>query len=291
MEAPAGSRIRGIFRKGVSALKDAGIENPALDAAVLLGHVTCVPASGILMNPDATMTTTEVQLYDSLIRERCGHITVSRLVGNREFYSRDFYLNDDVLDPRPETEILVQEAMRRLDELGGSLSVLDIGTGSGCIAVTVAAEDPRVQVTATDISMAALTVARRNSIRHGVADRVNFVRADLTGGLRKMGGFHLVLSNPPYVSLDQYKHLHEDVRNGDPIGALISGPEGAEFYQPLVEGSRGLLRVRGTLMVEVGDGQGPFVADLFERAGYVDVQIVDDLAGKGRVVKGNRKSA
>ncbi len=291
MEISPDDRKHTAYKKGVVALKEAGIENPALDASVLLGFVTGEPSATVLLDRESTLAPSETALYSTLVQKRCERVTVSRLVGGREFYSRNFHITDDVLDPRPETEILVDQAIRCLAGLKGSPAVLDIGTGSGAIAVTVAAEIPRARVTATDISMKALTVARRNAVCHSVLERVNFIQADLLDGIRGEGSFHVILSNPPYISHVQFEDLQEEVRKGDPIVALVSGPEGMECYPPIVERSMDLLGAGGSLMVEVGAGQGGLVVGIFDQAGFVDIRIVDDLAGTGRVVKGKKKNA
>jgi release factor glutamine methyltransferase len=290
--SPAPDVQRGVaFRDGVAALKEAGIESPALDAAVLLGYVTGELPATVLLNRESTLKPSETELYNTLVQKRCERVAVSRLVGAREFYSRDFRVTNAVLDPRPETEILVEQAISCLENLDGSLSVLDIGTGSGAIAVTVAAQIPQARVTATDISMAALAVARRNAARHLVLERVNFIQADLFDGIRAEGYFQVILSNPPYIPRAQFDSLQEEVRQGDPMVSLVSGPDGTEFYPLLAERSLGLLCAGGSLMVEVGAGQGGVVAEVFHQAGYADVQIVNDLAGIGRVVKGKKKNA
>jgi len=290
METSSDNRKREAFKRGVASLKEAGIENPALDAAVLLGYVTGEPTDTVLMERDATLEPPEVLLYSSLVQKRCGRVAVSRLVGGREFYSRIFHITDDVLDPRPETEILVDQALRYLEVLEENPVVLDIGTGSGAIAVTVAAQIPLARVTATDISMSALAVARRNAEVHLVRERMNFVQADLLNGIRGEDKFHVILSNPPYISCAQFEDLQDEVREGDPTLSLISGPEGTECYPPLVEGSMNLLCAGGSLMVEVGAGQANFVTGIFDQAGFTDIRIVNDLAGTGRVVKGKKNA-
>ena len=290
MEISPGDRKHQIFKKGVAALKEAGIESPALDAAVLLGHVLGESPSVVLMDKGATLAASEAAQYSALVQKRCGRATVSRLVGSREFYSREFYVNEDVLDPRPETEVLVEEAIRFLEGLEGNPTVLDIGTGSGAIAVTVAAQIPKARITATDISMTALAVAMRNAERHAVQGQVNFIQADLLDGLREEGSFHAILSNPPYISSTEFENLPEDVRRGDPKIALVSGPRGTEYYPSLIANSMELLCPGGWLMVEVGTGQCGIVAGIFEHAGFAKVQTVNDLAGTGRVIKG-RKNA
>lgn len=279
------------FKLGVARLIDAGIENPALDAAVLLGYVTGEPASTVLMDRKAVLTKAEDDRYTAVIRKRCERSAVSRIVGEREFYSRGFHVTDDVLDPRPDTEILVDEAIRFLENIKGDMDVLDVGTGSGVIAVTVAAQLPLIRVTATDISMAALAVARGNAARHGVRERLRFLQADLLNGIRIRGGFQAILSNPPYVPDDQFEDLPDEVRKGDPKVALVPGPRGIECYPVLAKGAMNLLAAGGSLMVETGAGQADTVAGMFRQSGLTDVHVVHDLAGKGRVVKGIKDNA
>ena len=291
MEIPLVDRRGILFQKGVDALKAVGIENPALDASVLLGYVTGVPVDAVLMDRNSVVTPSESRSYEALIRKRCERIPVSRLLGEREFYSRNFHVNGDVLDPRPETELLVEEALLNLEKLEGNASVLDIGTGSGAIAVTIASQLPRVWVTATDISMAAIAVARRNAGRHRVQDRVDFVQANLLNGIRGSGCFHLIVSNPPYIPHALFDSLPDEVRKGDPMVSLVPGENGTECYPPLAEGAMDLLHTDGSLMVEVGAGQCGHVAGIFKKAGFADVTIVHDLAGTGRVVKGQKKNA
>ena len=212
-------------------------------------------------------------------------------MGEREFYSRNYLVKEDVLDPRPETEILVEEAIRCLKDIKGDPAVLDIGTGSGAIAVTVAAELPRTRVTATDISMAALAVARRNAVRHNVGKRLNFIQADLLNGIRGEGNFQAILSNPPYIAHDLFQDLQDEVRKGDPMVALVPGAEGTECYAPLARSAMNLLEEGGRLIVETGTGQAEVVAGIFRQAGLADVRIVHDLAGTGRVVTGGKEYA
>jgi release factor glutamine methyltransferase len=291
MEASPGDQRHTAFKRGVAALKEAGIENPTLDAAVLLGYVTGESPSTVLMNRGATLAPSETRQYSTMVQKRCERIAVSRLVGDREFFSRKFQITDDVLDPRPETEILVEKAIQYLESLEGSLAVLDVGTGSGAIGITVASEIPHARVTATDISMAALLVARQNAVRHSVLERVGFIQANLLDGIRGEGSFDVVLSNPPYISGAQFDDLQEEVRKGDPKVALVSGPDGTECYPPLVKRSLELLVADGSLIVEVGTGQADFVAGIFDQEKFVDVAIVNDLAGIGRVVMGKKKNA
>ena len=276
------------FQTGVALLERAGISNPALDASVLLGHTIGKTAATILMERNATLTAEEAALFQDLIERRCRRETLSRLIGKKEFYSRSFRTTRDVLDPRPETEILVERSLESFGSFCGSPKVLDVGTGSGAIAVTLAAESPGSFVVATDISMAALGIALGNAEDHGVLDRIRFIATDLASSLVETARFDVIVSNPPYVSRTEYPTLPLEVLQGDPVEALVAGPEGTEFYPVLAELACKLLNPGGHLLVEVGCGQSPFVESLFKSKGFENVEAFPDLAGIARVVRGTR---
>ena len=276
------------FRKGVSILKGAGIANPALDTSVLLGHITGEAPGTVLLERNKVLTNDESARFAALIERRCNREVVSRLVGTKEFFSRAFRTSQNVLDPRPETEILVDEALDCVRRLPGHPKVLDVGTGSGVIAVTLSIEDPRVSVVATDICFNALKLALANARDHGVSDRICFIKADLAQCFAETACFDLLVSNPPYVSRGEYPALPTEVRIGDPVSALVAGPEGTEFFEPLVRWAGILLRPGGALLVEVGAGQSLFVEEIFRNGGFKEVATLPDLAGIGRVVKGKR---
>jgi release factor glutamine methyltransferase len=278
------------FRRGVSLLGKAGIANPALDASVLLAYVTGEDAATALIERSKALTVGEASLYEALIERRCRRETISRLTGQKEFYSRNFHTNADVLDPRPETEILVEKALHYLEDLSRSPRVLDIGTGSGAIAVTLASENRCAIITATDISTPALRTASANSARHGVSDRIQFVQMDLAAGLADAECFDLVVSNPPYVSQAEYLTLEPEVLKCDPAIALVGGPEGTEFYPALAEAAKRLLKPGGHLLVEVGLGQGARVENFFRVSGFGKVRMYKDLAGIPRVVEGTKSN-
>ncbi len=274
------------FKTGVRALKGAGVDSPALDAAILLGHATGESGSTVLVERDTLLRSSQASRFRTYIQRRCRRETVSRIVGSREFYSRPFTVTGDVLDPRPETELLVGEAVSWLDTLPGTVLVADIGTGSGAIAVTVAAEVPACRVLATDISRPALAVAAANASAHGVDGRVSLVQADLGSGIAGASTFDLLLSNPPYIAEGEFADLVEEVREGDPRHALVAGPEGTEFYPALTSLAVRLLRPGGRIMVEVGEGQAARVAIIFSEAGLVEVGTIRDPGGVKRVVAG-----
>jgi release factor glutamine methyltransferase len=274
------------FRRGIMLLKRAGIPNPTVDASVLLGHITGENAATVLLERKTVLTSREAGLFKELIQRRCRHEVSSRLVGKKEFFSRMFRVTTDVLDPRPETEILVEKALDCLRDCPGQSRILDVGTGSGVIAVTLAAENPGVLVAATDISPAALKLALANAMDHRVSDRVRFIRTELALGVKDEKCFDLLISNPPYVSQAEYPSLPVEVIHGDPVEALVSGPEGTEFYPALVGIAVRILKPGGYLLLEVGAGHSPLVKELFLKAGFADVEVFQDLAGMPRVVKG-----
>ena len=274
------------FREGVKALKEAKVDSPALDAAILLGHATGECSSTALIEKDASLGSPQASRFRTYIQRRCRREAVSRIVGSREFYSRLFTITGDVLDPRPETELLVGEAVAWLGTLAGPVLVADIGTGSGAIAVTVAAEVPAGRVVATDISRPALAVAATNAAAHDVDDRVSFIQTDLGSGIAGASTFDLLLSNPPYIAEGELADLAVEVREGDPRLALVAGPEGTEFYPALASLAARLLRPGGRIMVEIGEGQAAKVASIFQEAGFMGVDIVRDLGGVKRVVGG-----
>jgi release factor glutamine methyltransferase len=199
------------------------------------------------------------------------------IIGRREFWGLDFEVTPDVLVPRPETETLVEEALARARG-GERMRLADVGTGSGCLAITLACRLPRARAVATDVSAAALQVARRNATRHGVLDRVRFVQADLLSGLH--GPFELIVSNPPYIPTAALRDLQPEVRNYEPAGALAGGPDGLDVVRALLEQAATRLSAGGWLILEFGWGQAArLAAEIAARPVYELEVIQPDLQG------------
>jgi release factor glutamine methyltransferase len=220
---------------------------------------------------------------------------VAYLIGKSIFYGLEFEVGKEVLIPRPETELLVDQVLSesRTTEPFKPISVLDLCTGSGCVVISIACNRPAVQAVATDISQEALGFAKRNAERHGVAERIRFVLADLFP-LREpdsgetCGPFDFITANPPYVSEKAAAELPETVRRYEPKTALIGGKNGMDFLRKIAEGCLGYLKQGGLVMVEISPEQAEKVADMIEAAGLKDVEIINDAAGKPRVVKARR---
>jgi release factor glutamine methyltransferase len=267
-------------------MTQAGVPDAARDATVLMGHITGEDPCTVLINRNVSFGAEEALRFEGLVGRRCCREPLSHLLGFREFRSLEFKVTRDVLTPRPETETLLDLAEEYLRDLPDPTRVVDVGTGPGTIAVSLAVSVSSCSVVAVDISQDALRIASLNARRHGVWKRIHFVQMDLTSSLRQVARFDLVVSNPPYIKDDEYGSLPPEVRLGDPRCALVAGPEGTEFYRPVALGARRLLKPGGKLMVEVGKDMDKQVSRILEKCGYNEIEVTLDLAGIGRVVTG-----
>jgi release factor glutamine methyltransferase len=279
----ADTTIDSALRRAAARL-DSASDSPALDAEVLLAFVLDHPRSWLLARRRESLAADTARLFETLIARRAEGRPVAYLTGTREFWSRPFRVTPDTLIPRPETEHLVEAALARLPA-ARRCEIADPGTGSGIIALTLALERPDCRVTATDISHAALAVARDNAARLGVTN-VGFHHGDWFAGLEGRV-FDLIASNPPYVaSSDPYLALG-DLRYEPPI-ALASGATGLEAIHVLIAQARDQLAPGGWLLLEHGFDQAAAVAALFAEYGYVEVESLRDLAGHPRIAAARR---
>lgn len=260
----------------------AGTESPAVVAALLLCHVLGIDKVALVAHSEEEVPPEAENVLEALLERRLRGEPAAYLVGSREFYGRDFFVDSSTLIPRPETEHLVDAALeffRGRDHV----RFLDLGTGSGCLAVTLAAERPSWSGVAVDISPEALNMARRNADAHGVSASVEFVQADFTGPLPfACRSFDLVISNPPYISEEEYAGLDPGVRNFEPRSALVPGPEGLEHPRAVEAAARALLKEGGLLLMEHGWLQGEACRALCPDAYWMDMRTGCDLAGKDR---------
>lgn len=252
------------------------------DSRALLAHALGLAPDRMLIEHDREVTEDEMATYEALLHRRLDNEPVSRIIGRRMFWGRDFKVTPQVLDPRPETETIVEAALQGK----APTRLLDLGTGSGILAVTLLAEWPAATGLATDISPAALAVAGANAETHGVADRLTLMEADWLAGVE--GAFELIVSNPPYIAAAEMPGLDPEVRDHDPEIALTPGGDGLDAYRALVPAAVAHLAPGGRLMVEIGPTQGQAVLALFETAGLADITVLPDLDGRARVVSGWR---
>lgn len=261
-----------------AVLVGAGIpeQDAALDAEVLARHVLAWDRATLLAHGREPAPPGFDSAFDALIARRALREPVAQIVGRREFWGLDFEVTPDVLIPRPETELVVEEAVNYARE-HPSRTAVDVGTGSGCIAVSVAHELPGVRITAIDCSDAALAVARRNAARHGVSDRISFQSTDLLNGVA--GPFDLILSNPPYVPEDDAPTLQPEVVQFEPRAALFGGVDGLAVIRRLLQDARSRLAEHGRLIIEFGLGQDREISRIAEETGWVLVRMRKDLQG------------
>jgi release factor glutamine methyltransferase len=273
---------RQALNAAVDGLRAAGVEDPRLDAELLLGEAMGCERAALVADGGAEVPASAARLFGEMVRRRLRREPVAYILGRKGFRSLDLVVDRRVLIPRPETELLVELAVEFAPR-----TVLDVGTGSGAIALAVADELSDCAVTATDTSTAALEVARANAERLSLADRVRFVE----GTLPEDGGFDLVLANLPYVAERDWPSLQPEVTQWEPSQALLAGPDGLDAYRSFVpECAIHLCRyaeqMTGALAVEVGEGQAEAVAELMREAGFGAIEARRDLAGIERVVLG-----
>jgi release factor glutamine methyltransferase len=266
-------------------LSDKGSESPRLDTEVLLAHSLGCKRIELYTRHDEEVPDEGRQRFKALIRQRIEGCPVAYLVGRKEFYSLELEVNRSVLIPRPDTETVVDECLQLAKEMPQP-SVLDIGTGSGCLAVAVAKYCKQARVTAIDIDGEALRLAARNATKHGVAERVKFLEGDLFAPLPEGENFDFVLSNPPYIPRGDIAGLAVGVRDYEPHRALDGGPNGLEVLTRLVQEAPVWLRPGGYLIVEIGAPQeAPARGQIEARKGFELAKTVFDSAGHPRVVR------
>ena len=281
-ETPA--TIASALSNAAARLAAAGSDSARLDAEMLMAETLRIERSRLSLNRDGTLDEAALARFNALVARRAAAEPVAYIIGRREFWSLDFIVTPAVLTPRPETELLVETALKLL-AAKSSPQILDVGTGSGAIAVALAKEIPGATIVATDISTDALEVARANARRHGVEEKISFRAGDLFDAVGEMK-FNAIVSNPPYIREAGIAALPRDVRGFEPLIALDGGADGMDFYRRIAREAPDYLTAGGFVAVEIGAGMGDEVARLSAEAGFENVRIEKDLAGLERVVRG-----
>jgi release factor glutamine methyltransferase len=277
-----------VLDEAAGRLAAAGIVTARLDAELLLRHVLGWTRADLIARDREAVPEPALALFREALEQRARRRPLQHLTGVQSFWRHDFIVTPDVLVPRPETEMLVETVLELLSDLASPV-VVDVGTGSGCIVLSIAAERPDARLHAVDVSPAALEVARGNASRLGLGERVVFHQGDLLEPVRGLAGtVDLVVSNPPYVRAEEWARLEPEVRTHDPKVALVP-PEGVDrLYARLFEQAVAVLRPGGWIGVEVGAGGDGAARESMARAGLVDAAVRPDLAGTGRVVIARR---
>lgn len=258
---------------------------PMIETRALLSGLLKMPLTQLFLKGGEELSKECIVLYQELIRRRHAKEPVAYLLREKNFMGLEMEVTPAVLIPRPETELLAQEALNIMGHERGVL--LDIGTGSGCLAVTLAQKLSQIEVFASDVSLQALKVARRNAERHNVQSKIRFFHSDLYRelGPEYKGHFDMIVSNPPYISTQEMTQLETDVIY-EPELALHGGKDGMDVIRLLIQNAGLYLKTTGTLLVEIGSTQGAAVSRLFEQAGFSDVFIIKDFNQHDRIVKG-----
>jgi len=281
--------VREVLNQASQEIERQGIPSARLDAEILLCHFLETDRAGLYRAPEKSLSSDQLCGFAKWIARRRQGEPVAYILNRKEFWALLLEVNDRVLVPRPDTEVLVEEALAcAAGKENQELRILEIGTGSGAVAVALATELPSVWIVATDISGDALAVAVRNARRHGVEEKISFVLGDIFAPLS--GYFDIILSNPPYISAAEFGDLPREIRQYEPPEALIGGWEGTDFHRRLIEQGASYLRKGGSLLMEIGAGQRPSIEGMLRAfPDYEAVGFRKDYGGLDRVVRARRK--
>jgi release factor glutamine methyltransferase len=274
-------------------LSGAGVSDALRDAETLLCHALGKDRAWLLAHGKDGLDEDRRTIFEQAVGRRVRREPLQYILGAWEFWGLEFLVTPDVLIPRPETELIVETALTALSSKSGPFRIIDLCTGSGCIAVSLAKELPDALLFATDASAQALSVARKNAVRHDVADRIRFFEGDLLGPLEELdlrSHMDLVVSNPPYIASGDRPALQPEVRDFEPELALFAGPDGTELHERIIGRAPVFLKQHGGLIMELGIGQAGTLARMIRETGaYEATEILKDLAGIERVIMTRKK--
>ena len=280
------ANINSFLNWSQSQLAEAGVNSPRLDSEIVLAHTLNLSRTDLWTQDKRVLSESEKNIAKKNVERRFNREPVSLIVGHQEFWSLDFVVDGNVLTPRPETELIIETALNCISS--HTARILDLGTGSGAIAVTMAKEVPECKVSAIDIDPNALSIAKENAVRHGVADRIEFVCTDLIKSTWS-GCFSIILSNPPYIKSADIKKIMPEVLNYEPKKALDGGITGLAFYRAIIPMAIDRLEENGFLILEIGHDQADEVTALLNNFScYQNIKVIQDYSGYDRVVKAQK---
>ena len=278
-------KLSALLAEARASLAEARISGHEIDARLIVEHFSGTPRADAIIRPEPAIDAAAVSAVGDAISRRIRGEPVHRMIGFREFYGLKLFLSPETLEPRPDTETLVDAVLpfvRRLVAEKGECRILDLGTGTGAIALALLAEAPGTTAIGVDISADALATATRNALENGLSGRFTGVQSDWFENISNR--FHVIVSNPPYIATEELETLQREVRNHDPARALDGGPDGLDAYRTIAEQAKDHLELSGRIAVEIGHTQKEEVSRLFEAAGYRIDEARKDLAGRDRVL-------
>jgi len=291
-----GVTVLEVIQKSADFLAKKGVESPRLQTELLLAHLLKMPRMKLYLNFERTLSPVELDALRELVKRRGQHEPLQHIVGSTSFCGLEITVNRHVLVPRPETELLAEEGWKFLLEStlqrasgqeqpkGRTPTALDFGTGSGCIAIALAAKCPTARIIGLETSTEALGVAQQNAARLGVAERIQFLRGDGLAALPPDAHFDLIISNPPYIPTAEIASLQPEVRDYDPRAALDGGPDGLDFCRLLASQAAEFLKPGGKIMVELGDGQADAARKFFEAQKWIVEAVKQDYSQRLRIL-------
>lgn len=280
------ANIYSLLNWSKNQLDEGGVPSPRLDSEIILARTLNISRTDLWMQKQRILNEFEIKVVKKYMERRLNREPISQIFGHQEFWSLDFVVDENVLSPRPETELLIDTALHSI--LSPTTKILDLGTGSGAIAVTMAKEISECKVSAIDIDPKALNIAKENSERHGVINRIEFICADLRTS-DWSGCFSLILSNPPYIKSEDIEKIMPEVRNYEPRKALDGGVTGLEFYKSIIPMAVDQLEENGFLILEIGHDQADEIKALLNNFScYQNIKVIQDYSGYDRVIKAQK---
>ncbi len=277
-----------VIRRGSQFLAAKGVASPRLQVELLLAHLLQLPRMRLYLNFERALDAAEMDKLRQLIKRRGLREPLQHILGSTSFCGLEFFVTAQALVPRPETELLAETAWEFLNALPAAATALDFGTGSGCLAVTLAVKSPDARIVAIDISPEALALARQNAERHAVTSRVEFLGGDGFSALPAEPRFRLIVANPPYIPAAEIASLEPEVRDHDPHAALDGGVDGLDFFRRLSREAGSFLKPEGKIMLEFGDGQEAAIRGLFEAQMWIVETVKADYSGQPRILTARR---
>jgi release factor glutamine methyltransferase len=294
--AQDGNTIRNSLKWAIAILKKSKIEIPEINADTLLAFILSCDRARLYTNPDEVIEDADIRKYKDVIYKRASHVPLQYITRRVEFMSLDFVVDEGALIPRPETEILVETVLNKAQDSEFSdknIIIMEIGTGSGNIAVSLAKNLNKAEIYTNDISLDALTLAKTNVQRHDVVDKVHLLHGDFFGifcNYAEKEHIDFIVSNPPYVSESEWNNLEPEVKEHEPWQALVGGKDGLHYYRQIIKDAGDWLRPGGYLVIEIGEEQANAIIKLMRNEEhYGEIEIIKDLQGKERIISARRK--